>query len=134
MPLSDILDEILNKPLREDRGFDFWYGYTSDNLSKLCTAFGLPTSGTKKEKAARLCFAYEIGLEPRQAGVEATIVQKEYEEKLRIGDIIIPDPAKISSWIIGPPNIISIFERKQIMDYFSKNSFIAPDDINGLNK
>jgi hypothetical protein len=121
---------------RNDRDYDYWYGFSDYSLKKLCQAFNLPISGTKKEKAARLCFAWELGYEPKGTDDVAQIVEAEMRAKLNLGLFSIHDPKSISPelWKPGPPSNQAIFERKQIIDYYMKNPFIAPSDVADLNK
>lgn len=120
--------------VREYREYDFWFGYSDSALTKLCASFNLPTNGTKKEKAARLCFAWELGYEAKGDNEEAKIVEAEYNAKLNLADFSIPDPNKLENqlWKSGPPR--SIFERRNIVDYFLRNPFLCEQEITDLNK
>jgi len=123
-------------PDRADRDFDFWFGYNSEALRRLCIAFNLETAGTKKERAARLYFAYAYGYDPKDAGAEKKIIDDEKKEKLIVHGAKIPNPELIAdgSWKVGLPQNFPFFERQQIADYFSRNPFIAPSDMKELNK
>jgi hypothetical protein len=121
--------------VREDRDYDFWYGYSSDTLTKLCVAFNVPQSGTKKEKAARLCFAYELGFDVTCAGDEEKIIEQEKKSKLMVRGLELPNPERIAdnSWILGLPATLPVFERRQITDYFARDPFISPSDLKELD-
>jgi hypothetical protein len=128
--------------VRGDRNFDFWYAYSDANLQKLCISYRIPTDGEKKEKAARLCVAWKMGIEPAISSQSADeIRQREYSEKLERPAIsAIRDPTTIPDdewkrredadrWIDFPA-----VDHQTLLNYYLKEPFAAPTDFKGFNE
>ena len=125
--------------VRSDRNYDFWFSYTNFHLKQLCESYGLPSTGSKKDKAARLCFAYEMGYEASNSPKLAEkIRKKELLEKLTSRSPPLPDPASIptSDWKNDHNALatVPLVEWQNIVNYYLLEPFAAPSDLGNFNK
>ena len=60
-PIKFIIEQSDRNFDRNDRNFDSWFAFSDFHLKELCVAYGIPSEGPKKQKAARLAIAWEMG-------------------------------------------------------------------------
>ena len=81
------------------------YGMVSsmgvEELKKYLRLRGLRVTGRKQELVARVFAAVENGVEPVKSAVEIEKeIRTEYDSKLKVDDIIIPDPYTLTEgWV-----------------------------------
>lgn len=120
----------------DERPFEFWYAYSDLNLRQLCINYGLPTSGGKKQKAARLAVAWENGVQPiASTKVSEEIREKELAAKFDRPLFSISNPTTIRNelWTRGNDAVarFPLIDRQSILKYFLKEPFATHDDKSG---